>query len=74
MSNQIAERTIKSLYVIVVQNDGLDFIQSLLFLCGRENSVDQCSVCLRTELQQTYLQTSSGSLQVCVREGCRWLL
>ena len=38
----------------------LIFIQSLQILCAKENSVDQRSVLLRAELQQTYLKTSSG--------------
>ena len=57
MSNQIAERTI----ITVVTSSkckmaALIFIQSLQILCGKENSVDQHSILLRTELQQTYLK------------------
>jgi len=51
MSNQIAERTIKSRYIIEVQNGRLD-------LCGRENSMYQCTVLLRTTT--TYFRTSLG--------------
>ena len=73
MSNQNAERTI-NITSSKCKMAALIFVQSLQILCGKENSVDQRSVLLRTELQQTYLQTSSGSLRVCVREGCCWLL
>ena len=45
----------------------LTSIQSLQILCGRENSVDQRSVLLRTELQQTYLQQARGVASL--REG-----
>ena len=43
----------------------LIFIQSLQILCGKENSVDQHSVLLRTELQQTYLKTSFRWTRLC---------
>ena len=73
MSNQIAERTIKS-YVIDMQMAASKFIPRLALLqilCGRENSVHLCSVLLRTWLQETYLRISSSSLRVSVTEGCR---
>ena len=57
MSNQIAERPINSCYIIEV-GAALIFVQSLQILCRK--GVDQHSVLLRTELQQTYLKTSSG--------------
>ena len=61
MSNQIAERTINSCYVIKVQNGHIQI------LCGKENSVDKCLVLLRTELQQTYSRQAQGF--VSLHEG-----
>ena len=67
MSNQIAERTIKS-YVIDMRMAASKFIPRL---ANFENSVHLRSVLLRTWLQETYLQIRSSSLGVSVTEGCR---
>ena len=44
--------------------------QGLQFLCGRENSVHQRFVLLKTGLQQIYLRSNSGGLQVRAWKGC----
>ena len=73
MNNEIAERTIKSHYVIIeVQNGRLNFIPRFaIFVQKRE--LCALALCSWTGLQQTYLQKNSGNLQVCVREGCHQL-
>ena len=73
MSSEITEHTIKSGYVIKVQNGRLDFIPRLQFF-ERENSVHQRSVVLRAGLQQTCLRTinlltSKFRWFVSLREG-----
>ena len=45
MSNQIAECTIKSHYVMQVQNAASILFQDLQFWCERENCMYQHSVC-----------------------------
>ena len=47
---EIAEHTIKSGYVIEVQNGHLNFIRGLQFLCWRENFGSAlCSIVLQTK-------------------------
>jgi len=50
MSNEIAEHIIEKCKMIASI-----LFKSCDFLCRRDNSVHQCSVLLRTGLQQTYL-------------------
>ena len=69
MSNQIAERTIKSHTSSTCEWPPQSLFHGLQILCGRENSVHLRSV-LRTWLQETYLQIRSSSLGVSVTEGC----
>ena len=64
MNNETTGHTSKSGYIINVQMAVNNLFQGLQSLCRREKSVHQCSVILRTGLQQTY----SGGLRVCVRE------
>ena len=56
MSNEIAERTIKSHTSIKFKMTALILLRGVQFLCERENSLHQRSVVLIIELQETHLQ------------------